>query len=686
MPKPASHALLWLAAVPFFLPAMVGSADEGMWLFDDLPREHLREKYGFEPSDDWARHVMLSSVRLSSGGSASFVSSNGLVLTNHHVAADTLYKLSTPENDYSANGFLATNPQQELKAPDLELNQLVSIEDVTERVNAAVADEMDATAANEARQAEKARIEKESLAATGLRSDVVTLYGGAKYHLYRYKKYTDVRLVWAPESDAAFFGGDNDNFEYPRYCLDVTLFRVYEDGQPAQIEHFLKWSADGADDGELVFVSGNPGSTQRDYTVAALKYVRDLALPDFLDWLCRMEIELQQFSNESPEHRRRALDDLFGIQNNRKRTLGMLEGLQNPDFIARKTTDEKKLLAALQQREGLAHFLTAWQEIEAAQQVKAELLNRSLYLKSRYFEIAKQLVLMAGEDEKPNEDRFREFRDSGRESLEHELYSPAPIYDDLEIAELAASLSLLAAKRGGDDPLVQVALANKSPRQRAAELIGRSQLNRVELRRELAAGGVEAIGNSRDPMIQFFRSLEEEYRQTREKQEETDEIQQQGYAKIKQSQIALEGPTGYPDATFTLRLAFGVVTGYEEDGQAIPPWTTMGGAFRHEAAHEAKKPWQLVDSWNRARGSFDESTKLNFVCTADIIGGNSGSPVINRAGEFVGIIFDGNIQSLTAAYSYNDEISRAVSVHSSGIREALRNIYGAEELADQLGE
>ncbi len=686
MPSHGSLALLGITTIQFFLLTTTVSADEGMWLFDDLPREYLNEKYDFDPSEDWARHIMLASVRFSSGGSASFVSSDGLVLTNHHVASDTLHKLSTPENNYAANGFLASDPENELRAPDLELNQLVSIEDVTNRVNSAVADDMDPQSAKQARQAAMARIEKQSLAATGLRSDVITLFGGAKYHLYRYKKYTDVRLVWAPESDVAFFGGDNDNFEYPRYCLDVALFRVYDDGKPVEVEHFLKWSANGAEDNELVFVSGNPGRTQRDHTVAALKYVRDEALPGFLDRLCRLEIELQQFSNESPEHRRRALDDLFGVQNNRKRVLGMLEGLQNPDFIAKKTSSEQSLREALRERDDLRQFGEAWKQIEAAQQVNAELLKRTLYVKSRYFEIAEQLVLMAGEDEKPNEDRFQEFRDSGRESLEHELFSPAPIYDDLEIAKFAASLSMLAADRGGDDPLVQKMLAGQSPHQRAAELVSRSELNRVELRRELAAGGSDAIGNSQDPMIQLFRLLEDEYRQVREQQEQNNEIQQQAYAQIEEAKVALEGASGDPDATFTLRLAFGVVKGYEENGQTIPPWTTMGGAFRHETVHEGKSPWQLPDSWNKARNQIDESTRLNFVCTADIIGGNSGSPVINRAGEFVGIIFDGNIQSLTSSYFYEDEISRAVSVHSSSIREALRTIYGATQLANQLGK
>lgn len=678
--------LIGVTTIQLFLLATTATADEGMWLFDDLPREFLNEKYGFDPSEQWARHIMLASVRFSSGGSASFVSSNGLVLTNHHVAADTLHKLSTPENNYVTNGFLALDPQSEVRAPDLELNQLVSIDDVTDRVNAAVKDDMDTRSAKQARQAAMAKIGQESLAETGLRSDVITLYGGAKYHLYRYKKYTDVRLVWAPESDAAFFGGDSDNFEYPRYCMDVAMFRVYENGKPVEVEHFLKWSENGATDEELVFVSGNPGSTQRDYIVAALKFVRDNALPEYLDWLCRMEIELQQYSNESPEHRRRALDDLFGVQNNRKRVLGMLEALQNPEFMVKKTTSERAFREALREIDDLKQFEEAWIEIDAAQQVNAELLKQTIFIDSRYYEIAQQLVLMAGEDGKPSEDRLEEFRDSGRESLEHELYSPAPIYDDLDIVKLAASLSILAAERGGDDPLVKKLLAGQSPRQRAAQLINGSELNRVDLRRELAAGGADSIRNSQDAMIQFFRWLEDEYRQVREEQEQTDEIERQAYAQIEEAKIALEGASGYPDATFTLRLAFGVVKGYAEDGRMVPPWTTMGGAFQHEAAHEGKPPWQLPDSWNKARDEIDPSVPLNFVCTADIIGGNSGSPVVNRAGEFVGVIFDGNIQSLAASYAYEEEVSRAVSVHSSGIREALLHIYGAKLLVDQLGK
>jgi hypothetical protein len=407
--------------------ANVSRGDEGMWLLNDLPKELLKKRYDFVPSDEWAGHIMLSSVRFSSGGSASFVSSDGLVLTNHHVAADTLQKLSTPENNYYENGFLARTQEEEIKAPDLELNQLVSIEDVTDQVNAAVTEDMDANEAFKARQAAMATIEKKSLDETSLRSDVVTLFGGAKYHLYRLKKYTDVRLVWAPEGNAAFFGGDADNFEYPRYCLDATLMRVYENGKPAKIEHFLEWSTSGAGDGEVIFVSGNPGSTQRITTLAAVKMLRDLYMPYMLNYFSRMEIALQQFSNHSPEHRRRAIEDLFGVQNSRKAYTGMLQGLQTPEFIQRKAQAEESLRSRLAADPKLRHFDDAWRRIEDVEKRKAEIFGQSPEFRNRYYQMALQLVLMASEDQKPSEDRLREYRDSARESLELELFSTAPL-------------------------------------------------------------------------------------------------------------------------------------------------------------------------------------------------------------------------------------------------------------------
>ena len=659
-------------------------ADEGMWLFNDLPGEHLKTKYGFEPTEPWARHVMLSSVRFNSGGSASFVSSTGLVLTNHHVGADTLHKISTPEHNYYRDGFYAKTPAEEIKAPDLELNQLVATEDVTERVGAAVKSGTSAAEAFASRRAVMSQIEKESLDRTGLRSDVVTLYGGARYHLYRYKKYTDVRLVWAPESAIAFFGGDADNFEYPRYCLDVCLFRVYEDDKPAKIEHFLKMSPKGAADGELVFVSGNPGRTQRIFTTAALKYQRDRYVPFVLNFLRRREILYQQFGLEGEEQERRVRDDLFGTQNARKAYTGMAQGLQDPTFFARKEAEETALRAKVAGDPNLRKYADAWKTIEEVQARRGDLLEQTPSFAGRHYQIAETLVFMAAEDQKPNSERLREYRESARASLEQQLFSPAPIHPNLEQAKLADSLSLFAERRGGDHPLVEQVLDGKGPQARAAELVGGTELAEIAVRRRLAEGGQTAIDASTDPLIQLARLMEPEARRIRKIEDELDELERQAYSQITSAVYAVKGTGTYPDATFTLRLAFGQVEGYVDGGRPIPPWTTMGGAFDDEEEHGAKEPWKLPSGWHARKDRLSLETPFNFVCTADIIGGNSGSPVINRNAELVGVIFDGNIQSLTGRYYYSDTTARAVSVHSSVVLESLRKIYDAARLVEEL--
>ena len=666
-------------------PLSSSRADEGMWLFNDVPRAHLAEAYGFEPSDEWLQHLMLSSVRLNSGGSGSFVSSDGLVLTNHHVASETLFKISTDEANYLEDGFLAKKLGDEIKAPDLEINQLVSIEDVTERVAGAIKEGMSPEEAGKARQAAMAEIEKESLEATGLRSDIVTLYGGARYHLYRYKKYTDVRVVFAPEAAIAFFGGDADNFEYPRYCLDVTLLRVYEDGKPAKIEHFLEWNDAPLEEEQLVFVSGHPGRTQRGFTVGALEFLRDGRMPYTLNLLRRREILLQQFGLNSLEAKRRAQDDLFGVQNSRKAYTGMIQGLQDPAVMAAKRAREAKILEALADRPEFAAHREAWKTVAELQQQKRALLGEVGSFRSGIYAIAETLVLMAAEDAKESSARLREYRDSNRESLEQELFSTAPLYTDLERELLADEIGRLIEKKGGDDPLVVELLDGRSPQALAAEVVSGTALFDVAARKELAAGGADAILKSKDPAIRLARIMEPAYRELRSRTEAIDELERQAYTLINEATIAVEGTSTYPDATFTLRLAFGPVRSYEQDGETIPSWTTMGGAFDHEAAHEGMEAWELPASWKAAREKLDPATPFNFICTADIIGGNSGSPVVDREGRFVGIIFDGNIQSLTADYLYTDRQGRAVSVHAAAIREALRKIYGAEALADALG-
>jgi hypothetical protein len=669
------------------VPAM---SDEGMWLYSDPPRQLLKQKYGFEPTNAWLEHLQKSSVRFNSGGSGSFVSADGLIISNHHVGADALQKFSDEQHNYLRDGFYARTRAEEKRCLDLELNVLMSMEDVTSRVNAAVKPEMSAEDAFTARRAVMAEIEKESLEKTGLRSDVVTLYQGGKYQLYRFKKYTDVRLVFAPEQQTAFFGGDPDNFEYPRYDLDICLFRAYENGQPAKVEHYLTWSTAGVSDGELVFVSGHPGNTSRQLTMAELDYLRDQQFPYTLQRLYDLEVTLMAYSVRSEENARRARDLLFGVQNSRKARRGMFAGLLDPAIMAKKQADETRLRTAAAQSPQAKDILPAWDHIAAAQKIIGQnalqyrLLEAGHGFESTLFDIARTIMRAVEEKAKPNGARLREFRDSNLESLEFQLFSPEPLYDDFERLKLADSLTWLVEQLGSSDPLVQKVLAGQSPRDRAAELIAGTKLKDVELRKKLYAGTPADVEAAHDPMIELARLIDPPARAVRKIVETQDEIKQQAHAKITQARLALEKTTPYPDATFTLRLAFGQVKGYEENGQSIPFQTTFAGLYERAAQHHYQPPFDLPQRWLDRKDRLDLSTPLNFVSTADIIGGNSGSPNVNRQGQFVGIIFDGNIQSLVLDFAYTDVQARAVSVNSQAIIEALRQVYDAGPLADEL--
>ena len=686
---------LWVAAFALSVAAGVNAvADEGMWVFNKLPLKQLKETYGFEPPPGWVERLRSSAVRFNSGGSGSFVSADGLVMTNHHVGADMLQKISTPQKDYYKDGFLAKSYDQEVKAPDLELNVLVGIEDVTDRVLAAVKPGMSDTEAAVARRAAMATIEKESADKTGLRSDVVTLYQGGHYDLYTYKKYTDVRLVFAPEFAAAFFGGDPDNFEYPRYDLDVCFFRAYEDGKPARPKHHLKWSPSGSKENELVFVAGHPGRTNRLNTVAHLHYLRDVSFPFSLEFFANREAFLVDYGKRGAEQARQAKEDLFGIQNAKKARTGGLKGLQDRALMERKEAAERALRDRINARpEAKAAYADAWDKIAESQKVAAKIavplnfLERGLAFDSRLFQIARALVRLAEEKGKPNAERLKEFRDSAVESLRLDLFSEAPIYPEFEKARLANALTFWQKTVGASDPIVQRVLHGRSPEEVAQALVDGSRLADLSVRKALEKGGAEAVARSDDPMIKLALAVDADARALRKRYEdEVEGVQNAQYARIAKATFEEKGDSVYPDATFTLRLAFGTVRGYSIDGKTYPPFTTIGGAFEHAKAHGNTDPYQLPPSWFRARdeGRLKLDTPLNFVSTADIIGGNSGSPVVNRDNEVVGLIFDGNIQSLVLDFAFDAKVARAISVDSRAIEETLRHVYGAEALAKEL--
>ena len=680
-----------LAAIALGTCAMTGQADEGMWLLDSLPRKLLEERYRFKLTDDWRDRAMKASVRFGNGGSGGFVSPQGLIVTNHHVGAGSIHKVTPRGKDYLRDGYLARTSKQELKCPDLELNVLQEIIDVTDRVGAAVKPGLDDAQAAAARRAVIAAIEKESAEKTGLRSDVVTLYQGGKYHLYRYKKYTDVRLVFAPEQGIAFFGGDVDNFEYPRFDLDVCFFRAYEDGKPVRPGHYFRWSEKGPAQGDLVFVTGHPGSTNRQDTLAMLRHRRDHTLPYFLNRLRYLEALLAQFSQRGPAEARMATKVLDRAANARKAFNGQYQGLLTPAVMAVKAKAEQEFRKKALAGRGPKKHADAWKRIAAAQKALAGferlyyLLERGDGFDGQLFGIARHLVRLAAERPKASTERLREYGDARLASLEFQLFSPAPIYPELERARLAGAFSFLAEQLGGEHALVVKVLAGKSPADRAAELVAGTKLVDVAQRKHLSAGGQKAIEASKDALILLAREIDAEARAVRKKYEEqVEEPVRQAMGHIAQARFELLGTDVAPDATFTLRLSFGVVKGYRVDGVELPYTTTFGGAFERAEKQEHREPFVLPKRWLDGKDKVDLQTPFDFVSTADTIGGNSGSPVLNRAGELVGINFDRNRHGLVRNFVYTDVQARHIAVHSRAVLEALRKLYEAKGLVEEL--
>jgi len=663
-------------------------ADEGMWTFDNPPLKQLQERYHFTPTQEWFDHVRLSCVRFNDGGSGSFVNARGLVLTNAHVARGQLQKNSTAGHDYIKAGFYAATPAQEMKSPDLEVNVLVSMENVTERVRSAVTNaktDQDQFAAHKAILAD---IERESTEKAGLRSDIVTLYQGGEYWLYGYKKYTDVRIVFAPEEQIAFFGGDPDNFTYPRFDLDFALFRIYENGKPLENKNYLKWNSKGASENELVFVTGHPGSTQRLDTVAQLEFERDYLETNVIKRLKYRIAALKAYEALGEERARQASSRIFGLENALKAFEGRYKGLLDKNVMDQKKRDEEEFKSrVMSNSEWKQAYGAAWDAIAEAMRKDSTRIKQSLFQStdSQLGIIGATIVEYVAEIKKPDGERLDGYHEAQLDATRFDLFSPAPIYPAFEIARMTASLEQALQELGPDNPFVKTVLNGRSPKAAATEIVNGTKLADPEVRKKLVQGGESAVAASTDPMVVLQRNLDPIRREmVKWSEENVDGVLQQAGEKLGKARFAAYGKNTYPDATFTLRLSYGQVKGYPMNGTKAPYKTTLYGLYDRAQSFDFKGPFALPSRYVAGRDKLDLSTPVDFVSTNDITGGNSGSPVINRDAEIVGLIFDGNIESLVGDFVYNDEANRAVSVHTGVITETLRKLYNAQRLADEL--
>ncbi len=682
-------ALLAAALASLAGPALTALADEGLWTFDHPPVARIQQRYGVAPTPQWLEHVRRACVNFG-GGSGAFVSPDGLVITNHHVAMGQLAKMSSREHDYLRDGFFARTRAEERSCPDLELKVLWSLSDVTAQVNAAIDPKAPIERQNEQRKAALAKLADASTKTTKLKTEVVELYNGGQFWLYRYRTWKDVRLVCAPEEQAAFFGGDPDNFSFPRHDLDFAFFRVYENGQPVHPEQWLRWSASGPSENELVFVPGHPGRTSRMRTVAQFEYERDVERP--------LRIRLQElrlaayraYAAQGPEQARQSRSADRGLENNLKRERGFLELLSAPSFLLRKRAEEAALRARVEGDPTLAAaYGGAWDRIAAAErdqraQGRARTL-RDLTRVSRLVDVANGLVRMTAELEKPNTARFREYQDSNLPSQRFQLLSPAPVYSAMEEYVLTTHLQVALDSLGAGDPWVKAALGSRTPQETAHALVSGTALADVAVRRQLLEGGRRAVEASNDPLIVWARALDAPYREQRRWFEDhVESVESLEGGRIARARFALEGTDAYPDATGTLRLSYGRTAGYSQLTTDVPWQTTFYGLYDRSASFANRRPFDLPERVAHAAAKVDLATPLNFVCTNDIVGGSSGSPVIDAKGEMVGIVFDGNIQSFLWTFGYSDEQARCVAVDGRAVIEALRKIYDMGALADEM--
>ncbi len=677
-------------AVALLVSRVPAVADEGIWLFSNFPKEAVKQKHGFEVTDRFLERLQAGSVKFVGAASGSLVSPDGLLFTNHHVVSECIQQLSTKEHDYMNNGFHAATRADERKCPDLEANVLLETQDVTAKVQEGVTPATETAEAGRLRRAAIARIEKDCMTSAELRCEVVTLYSGGEYHLYRYRKYTDIRLVFAPEVSIAAFGGDPDNFTYPRYCLDMAFLRAYENDRPAQTPNFLRWSKEGLREDDLIFVPGNPATTGRLNTMAQLEFFRDVSYPVIHARLGGLIRALQRYSSRSAENKRVAADNLFSQQNSYKAYTGFLLGLRDAKLMELKRQQEARLRGAVAGDPKLAAaYGKAWDQLGAAYKEYAtffkpySLLESAAIGGSDLFRIARHVLRLSEERPKPNEQRLREYRDSALPGVEASLYADIPLTDSMEITVISAYFEFLRSSLGASDPTVKALLDGRSPEAAARRYVTTTKLKDISERKRLAASA-EAVKASDDGMLRLARLLDPRARELRKRFEDRVESVVTGEgSKIALARFAVMGSSAYPDATFTLRLSFGPVKGYRNSaGAAIPYTTTFQGLYGRAKGRE---PFALPPRWLKAKGRLNLAAPFNFVSTADTHGGNSGSPTVNTRGEIVGILFDGNIESLPGRFVYTDDVARSVHVSAEGIVEALRVVYGADGILKELG-
>jgi hypothetical protein len=661
-----------------------------MWTIDNFPADRIADKYGVEINDKWLRSAQLATTRLENGCTGSFASPDGLILTNNHCTWGCIRNLSSEDRNLSDEGFLAMSRGEELQCPGQQISVLIDFDDVTSSIAAATADLADADA-NEARKAKLTDLESEcEEAADGeLNCEAVSLYNGGQYFIYKYKRYDDVRLVFAPELDIAAFGGDPDNFNFPRWCLDMSFLRAYEDGKPASTPNYLQWREAGPRSGDPVFITGHPGSTDRQLTMSQLRMLRDVSYPLWLLRYSELRGRMLAWADTSPEAARIVQQRILGLENGIKVRRNLLKALHNDEMMGRKAELEGELRAAIAANpEWQAAYGDAWDLIDGAVETHRNMYEEHLFiedsagLQGDLFDYARTIVRGTAERELPNNERIRAYTDAALPQVEQGLLAERPVDTGYEKLRLAFSLDKMREWLGPDSKYVHLILGKDSPDDLAAALVEGSRLADVAYREELWSGGVEAVTESDDPMIKMALAIDDDARALRKRYEDEVEAPRvRGEEMIADARFKVYGTDTYPDATFTLRVTFGAVEGWEEKGESVEPFTRTDRLFERSTG---QRPFMLPESWQRAREDLDPGTAFNFVATTDITGGNSGSPIVATDGALVGLAFDGNIHSIAGNYWFDSSINRTVGVNTAIMLEALKVVYGADHLVEEL--